>query len=746
MGVKALSTHLPLTRFASDRIMQVAAVAAVATLLLALAGRYVSPDNSLYVAAIVSGYSLIAALACAATFGVAKAGVGVEARTWRLLAWGLLLWTCGGAAYLIFLATGGNPAEPAAWSQIGYILAYPFWYAALWKIRQPVLASSRRKQIETLGIELGALLMLAVFVGALIWNPSWPASQNVAQLIPVLLDVILLAAFYGAVRRTRWTNQSALSWLGYAFLVLALADGFISFLVSHGELLAVVPATAGYVIAMALMVAATRRPLRVAEAQGRIRSTSAVVAVIGLMLAGMAMVVAPSGLRPVVIGVVIILGWRTLAILAERDSSDTDPMTGFLENRAFQRHLGGVIQNSNADHPSVLVVIDINDFGAWNARSGYTAGDQLLESVALALDHHGPPAASWGRLGADRFALTMPSEGSRDDRATAELLRAEASIAAEPLDARAALVVLPEDVTGAPEAIAAADEALRAASEAGRPVVSYSGGEMDGLIPTPGSASLAARRERIQDLIASPEAVSIVLQPIVRISDLRIHGFEALSRFHAQPQLGPDKWIAEATRLGLGIDLEVDCARRAWDRQPEIPEPAYLSVNASPDTIMSDLFAEQFADQGLDNVILEVTEHERVRNYPRLAARLASLRGRGARIAIDDTGAGHASLNHLIELKPDFIKLDRELVMGLDQDPGKHALVRNMLRLADDLGAELVAEGIETEGELASLRELGVPLGQGYHLGRPAAEIDEHVAQLGVATDIARVPLPHEIG
>ena len=93
-----------------------------------------------------------------------------------------------------------------------------------------------------------------------------------------------------------------------------------------------------------------------------------------------------------------------------------------------------------------------------------------------------------------------------------------------------------------------------------------------------------------------------------------------------------------------------------------------------------------------------------------------------ALIAIDDTGAGHASLNHLIELKPDFIKLDRALVTGLDLDAGKHALVRNMSRLAEDLGAELVAEGIETEGELWALRELGVPLGQGYFLGRPAPQ------------------------
>jgi EAL domain-containing protein (putative c-di-GMP-specific phosphodiesterase class I) len=125
-----------------------------------------------------------------------------------------------------------------------------------------------------------------------------------------------------------------------------------------------------------------------------------------------------------------------------------------------------------------------------------------------------------------------------------------------------------------------------------------------------------------------------------------------------------------------------------------------------------------------------------------LAARLAGLRDRGASIAIDDTGAGHASLNHLIELKPDYIKLDRKLVSGLDTDHGKLVLVRNMLHLAEDLSAKLVAEGIETEGELLALRGLSVPLGQGYFLGRPnndaRAALDLNPA--GLAVTLPRTP------
>ena len=224
-----------------------------------------------------------------------------------------------------------------------------------------------------------------------------------------------------------------------------------------------------------------------------------------------------------------------------------------------------------------------------------------------------------------------------------------------------------------------------------------------------------------------------MLQPIVELDDRRIRGFEALSRFTGEPRRGPDKWIAEATQVGLGVDLEVECLRRGCARLGELPDGVYLSLNASPEAILSDAMLEILGNYRLDYVVIEITEHEQVSNYPRLASRLAGLRGQGAQIAIDDTGAGHASLNHLIELRPDYIKLDRAFVRGLDSDAGKTALVRNMLRLARDLGAKLIAEGIETKAELAALSDLEVPLGQGYLFGRPAAHIAEHVQRLGVA-------------
>ncbi len=682
----------------------------------------------------VTGYSVIAALACASAWASAQESTGVESRTWLLIGLGLLCWAGGGVAYLAFLALGGSPKNPAAWSQFGYLLAYPFWYGALWHLRQPVLAASRRRRLETIAIEAGALLMLGTVVASVLWHDPLPASQNVAQLIPALLDVLLLAAFSGAVRRSSFSRRTALSWIGYAFAVLAGVDQLVTYLVTREHFAAALSISGfGYVLAMALLAVAAHHPLRIAEAQSSVRTTAGVMAVLGLALVGVASVTAPADLRPVIWVVGAWLAWRTLALVGDRDRSDYDILTGFLEPRAFERHLGGVIQHAGEDRQSVLIVVELDGFGPWNARNGYASGDALVERTTKVLESSGPPSATWGRIGQDRFALTVQASDHREVRTLTEHLRREAAAAAAPLDARGGLVMLPGDAGNAAEALEAADEALRAAAEAGRSVVAYTRGELDGLTVTARSASQARRRERIQHTIAGADAITMALQPIARLDDLRISGFEALARFNAPPQQGPDRWIAEATQLGMGIDLELECLRRAWRRLGDLPEGTYLSVNTSPEAIMSDGLLALFGDERLDRLVLEVTEHERVSSYPRLASRLAALRGHGAQIAIDDTGAGHASLSHVIELRPDYIKLDRGLVEGLDANAGRYALVRNMLRLAGDLGARMIAEGIETEGELAALRSLGVPFGQGYLLGRPTSGADDHVERLGIA-------------
>jgi EAL domain-containing protein (putative c-di-GMP-specific phosphodiesterase class I) len=119
-------------------------------------------------------------------------------------------------------------------------------------------------------------------------------------------------------------------------------------------------------------------------------------------------------------------------------------------------------------------------------------------------------------------------------------------------------------------------------------------------------------------------------------------------------------------------------------------------------------------------LILELTEHTAIEDYAKLVAALRVLRRAGTRIAIDDTGSGYSSLGHILKLAPDFIKLDRDLVSGIDVDPVRRALAASLVSFAAETGAQIIAEGVETEDELHVLRRLGVRNAQGYHLGRPA--------------------------
>jgi diguanylate cyclase (GGDEF)-like protein len=665
--------------------------------------------------------SVLAVVGFAATRRAASRTSGVEAAVWTLFSRGLASWSLGCIPYIIFLATGGDVRSPAAWSQIGFLLAYPFWYRALWLMRQPALHESRSGRIEGWGIELSVLGTLFVIVVALLWEPSLPAAQNIALQVPVALDLLLLAALFNAVRRSAVNRQTAFVWFAYAFIALAVTDGMVTYLVTRGASTWVVGTSMlGFMIAMSLLALAARRPIRVTEAQAVLGPSKTLLAAIGLLLSGPAGALAPLAVRPVVLAVAVVLFWRLVALLRVHGQTDTDPLSGFLEQRAFARHVAGVVQAASVSRPAVLVCVDLDGFGRWNAQHGYGAGDALLSDLAARLEGSGLAGGVWSRLAGDRFAWIGIGHEAADGRRIAEALQAVAGDNAGDLPARATVVVLPQDAENAANALAAAEEGLAAARAGRRRVVAFDRGRLDGVEYTAGyTASLAQRREAILTVLHAPETITTVFQPIVSLADGRTVGFESLSRFRAEPQRPPDRWIAEAHAVGLGLEIEVECVRRACALRGTIPGGAYLSVNMSPDAILAPEMEQALGDGSLQGLVIEITEHEAVGDYARLSARLADYRGRGALVAIDDAGAGHASMRHVTQLAPDYIKIDRSLIHDIHLDHAKRALVRSMVTLEKELGAAIVAEGIESTEELRTLRALGVPYGQGYLLARP---------------------------
>lgn len=196
-------------------------------------------------------------------------------------------------------------------------------------------------------------------------------------------------------------------------------------------------------------------------------------------------------------------------------------------------------------------------------------------------------------------------------------------------------------------------------------------------------------------------------------------GLECLTRFSIDPDRAPDAWFAEAAEAGLGPELELAAMRQALPAAAALPPGAYLALNASPATIQSSGFAALLAGAPGERVVLEITEHAGVGDYDGLLGALEPLRGRGVRVAVDDAGAGYASLRHILQIRPDIIKLDASLTRNIGADPARRALAAALTAFARETDCLIVAEGVETAAELDTLRRLGVEKVQGYHLSRP---------------------------
>ncbi len=234
----------------------------------------------------------------------------------------------------------------------------------------------------------------------------------------------------------------------------------------------------------------------------------------------------------------------------------------------------------------------------------------------------------------------------------------------------------------------------------------------------------ALRRETVARLTA--RAFYPVFQPIVDLESRTVVGYEALTRFTDGER--PDRCFAQAREAGLGPEFELATLAAAVSAAQRLPAGAWLDLNVSP-ALLLDWMRLRAVVGGLDRpVVVEITEHEPVADYGALREAFGKC-PHELRLAVDDAGAGAANFGHIVELRPDFIKLDISLVRHVDTDLGRQALVVAMRHFSKRAGCRLVAEGIETEAEARTLVDLGIELGQGYLLGRPAS-IEDLLAAL----------------
>jgi diguanylate cyclase (GGDEF)-like protein len=400
-----------------------------------------------------------------------------------------------------------------------------------------------------------------------------------------------------------------------------------------------------------------------------------------------------------------------------KEAAATDPLTGLANHRHFHERLRAVLQDAReTGQPVAITTLDIDGFKKLNDDCGHSRGDEALNAAADALERAVRGGDLVARLGGDDFVLILKGADPGYAREVSERARdaIRRALPAElELTVSAGFVCFPESVDeegGLAELAASAlDIAKR---QGGNRTCKYDPDQVSAI------PSIKQQRAEIDDLLGTDEPITPVFQPLVELGTGRLIGFEALSRFSSDPRRSPDAWFNQAARCGRGLALEMAAIKAALG-VPGRPPGTYLSLNFSPSALASPKIMG-ILPKNMTDIVVEVTEHELATDDGGLEQGLAKMRTRGARIAVDDAGAGYAGLNQVMRVQPDLIKLDRSLIEGVHSDSAKAALVEFFVMFARRVGASVCTEGIETLDELRALINLGVTYGQGYLLGRPA--------------------------
>lgn len=246
------------------------------------------------------------------------------------------------------------------------------------------------------------------------------------------------------------------------------------------------------------------------------------------------------------------------------------------------------------------------------------------------------------------------------------------------------------------------------------------------------SADSADQRKAIRRVVLERD-FDVVFQAIHDVAAGKVVGVEALARFPCEP-FRPDAFFEQAAQLGIGIDLETAIVIRVLSLIPQLPEDIFVAINVSPAAALAVPWAKILVGIDASRIVLEITEHTAVPNYTALDDVLESCRAMGMRVAVDDVGAGFASFSHVLELGPEFVKIDQSITRHIDVDDARRRLAQAIAEFAGQIGATVIAEGVESQGELDAVGAAGIPWAQGYYLSRPTAHAHGFPAAAVTAT------------
>jgi diguanylate cyclase (GGDEF)-like protein len=429
--------------------------------------------------------------------------------------------------------------------------------------------------------------------------------------------------------------------------------------------------------------------------------------------------------------------------------ADTDPLTGLANRRAFLRLLEGLSARTEKGGGSfALAMVDLDGFKPINDTFGHATGDAVLQGVGSRLGSAVKSDAAIARTGGDEFAVLLPgvstmAEAQRVGEALCVALQEPFVVDGREfrISGCCGLALCVGGDSNVTDALIRADTALYRAKDNGRAGAAVFSAEMD---------ALNRRRVQIERALRSPEThgkVELLFQPIRDLATGRLRAFEALARWEHET-LGwvpPSEFIPIAEQIDAIGALSENLLARAAAEAASWPDSVRLSFNLSAVHICTPTAAGRVLEilecARLDPARLqvEVTETALLVDFDVARENLRTLRAAGARIVLDDFGAGHASISYLREMQFDGIKLDGSLVASVARSVRGRRLLKGVLDLCAAIGVPCVAEHVETEEQLALLRELGCRDGQGYLIAHPLAGADaKALAASSVATLASR--------
>lgn len=396
--------------------------------------------------------------------------------------------------------------------------------------------------------------------------------------------------------------------------------------------------------------------------------------------------------------------------------ASVDPLTEVLNRRGLEAALSIEVQRrSRKAAPLCAVLLDCDDFKRTNDALGHAGGDVVLRELATRLKRSLRPSDHLGRVGGDEFLVLLPDTRFEEAYQVAERLRLAFSqhplrLPSGPVSVTASLGIeqVPEGARSIEDVLVRTQQSLQQSKRSGKNRVSTQDG---------GASKAAADAEDLVRDLEKPSAFRALRAPILRLADDGIVGWEMVARGPAGVFERPRDFFRLALARNMLTQVDLHCMRACIRRGRAVSGSSWCHINAFPSTLIEtprETLLELFAQQGApQRFCLELSEQHVIGEPALLREHVQALKQAGIRVAIDDVGFGHSSLETLIMLEPDLVKIDQGFVHEALRDPGKQRSLRRMVGVVASLGSDLVAEGVDSREDLEILRDLGVSYGQG---------------------------------